>query len=68
MHERMWKRGILKKSVLDHLQADFFAADEIETLMDPILFKQESGQTIAFNYFDPENVDKKLRSGKSTSY
>ena len=50
------------------LDAETFSAAEIETIMDPILFKQESSQTIIYNYFDPENVDKKLRSGKLEDY
>ena len=50
---------------LGYEQEKHFASDEIEILMDPILFKQESGQNIAFNYYDPDNVDKNLRAGKS---
>ena len=41
-----------------------FAIDEIETVMDPLLFKQERGYTVYYNYFAPENEDKKLRAGK----
>ena len=46
------------------LDADTFSTDEIETIMDPILFKQERSQTMVYNYYDPDNVDKKLRNGK----
>ena len=44
-------------------QENHFSSDEIERLMDPILFKQESGRDLPFNYYDPDNVDKNLRAG-----